>query len=356
MGASVTTTGLYVILALMKFLEKVSLSDFSTMRLGGTAAFACEISSKADLTEALEWAARQQLGFRMIGSGSNIIWRDEGFDGLLIVNRIKRFEITQSQDQIYLVTVGGGENWDSVVGGTVDAGLTGIEALSLIPGTCGATPVQNVGAYGQDVSQTLVSLEAYDTESGKYVTLLNSDCGFSYRSSRFKADDNGRFMITEITFGLLKTAPEPPFYPPVAEYLERHGLVASAATVRQAVIAIRSSKLPDPAVIGNTGSFFANPIITEAAFASLSDRFPGAPHWKTATGVKVSGAWLIEQAGFKDFHDPLTGMATWPKQPLVLVNETAEKTADLLTFKQTIVDAVQAKFAIRLEQEPELLP
>ncbi len=340
----------------MKILEQVNLADFSTMRLGGNAAFACEVSSKDDVKEALAWAREQQLEFCMVGSGSNIIWRDEGFQGLLIVNRLMRFEIIDNDATNFFVTVGSGENWDSVVERTVTAGLSGIEALSLIPGTSGATPVQNVGAYGQDISQTLVSLEAYDTATEEFVVLMNRDCDFGYRTSRFKTADKGRFLITELTFSLTKKDPEPPFYPPVTAYLEEYQLTPSPLSIRTAVIAIRSSKLPDPNEVSNNGSFFANPIISSSEFKVIENIYPSVPHWEVENGIKVSGAWLIEQAGYKDYHDKETGMATWHNQPLVLINENAKSSTDLMTFKQKIVDAVQQKFGITLEQEPEILP
>lgn len=340
----------------MKILEQVSLAGYSTMLLGGTAAFACEVDSKADLVEAVRWAKERQVVYRVIGSGSNIIWRDEGFDGLLIINQIQHFELSAQLDNTVYLTVGGGENWDSVVARSVEAGLSGIEALSLIPGTCGATPVQNVGAYGQEVSQTLVHVEAYDSVNSEFVLIPNAECGFGYRSSRFKTADKGRFLITEVRFRLTKNNPQPPFYPPVTAYLAELGLEPTTATIRQAVITIRSAKLPDPAVIGNTGSFFANPIITADHFASLQAKYHDIPHWIIDSGVKVSGAWLIERAGFKNYHDDATGMATWGNQPLVIVNESAHSTAALLQFKQKIVTAVEAMFGIRLEQEPELLP
>jgi UDP-N-acetylmuramate dehydrogenase len=283
----------------------------------------------------------------------------------------------------------------------VAAGLTGIEALSLIPGSTGATPAQNVGAYGQEIAQTLVTLEAFDTQAavgtradsdaqmndtntppgsaepaGTFVTLRGSDCGFGYRTSRFKTADRGRFYITSITLQLTKGRPLPPFYPALQTYLEAHQITDyTPAAIRQAVIAIRTSKLPDPAVIHNTGSFFGNPIINSAEFAALlktltkTTAAPASdnpedpalaayiPHWPAGDGtVKLSAAWLIDQAGFKNYDDPATGMATWPQQSLVLVNKSARTTADLLQFKQKIIDAVQAKFNITLQQEPELLP
>ena len=338
--------------------ENVALAGYSTMGLGGSAAYLTEIESRQELLEAYLWTKKQKLPVIVIGSGSNIVWNDVLFNGLVIVNKIPGYEVQTIDDQNVFITLGAGEVWDSVVARSVEAGLTGIEALSLIPGSAGATPIQNVGAYGQEISQTLATVEAYDTKEEKFVTLAGIDCNFSYRNSRFKSDDRGRFLITGLTLQLTKGNPLPPFYGAVQSYFDEHQVTQpTPKLLRQAVIDIRTAKLPDPATVKNTGSFFANPIINAAQFNDLNDPSQPIPSWPVAGGkVKLSAAWLIEQAGFKDIHDQETGMTTWPKQPLVLVNETAKSTEDLLKFKQKIVTAVEAKFGITLVQEPELLP
>jgi len=346
----------------LQIASNVSLTPYSTMRLGGKAAYATAVSSRQELAAAHQWATERQLPLLVIGSGSNIVWRDEGFPGLLVINKIMQFEAFNEDDTNTYVTIGAGENWDSAVARCVDMGLTGIEALSLIPGTAGATPVQNVGAYGQEIAQTLSSLEAYDTVEKRFLNIASQDCDFGYRSSRFKTTDRSRYLISAITLHLTKGNPQPPFYNALQGYLSEHNITDyTPQTIRQAVIAIRSAKLPDPTTVANNGSFFANPIVSEAAFTQILADFPNAPHWPASdkpgeTNVKLPAAWLVEQAGFKDMHDAETGMATWAKQPLVLVNEHATSTAQLLAFKKKITDAVQAKFAITLEQEPELLP
>jgi UDP-N-acetylmuramate dehydrogenase len=349
----------------MKIQTDVPLQEFSTMRLGGRVKYMVEITKRTEVEEAVAWAVEHTAPPLMIGSGSNIIWRDEGFDGLLLVNKIMGYEEFAEDDLNTYLTIGAGENWDSVVERSVKAELTGIEALSLIPGTAGGTPVQNVGAYGQEIADTLVSIEAYDLHNRIFTTIPAAECGFGYRTSRFKTTDRDRFLITGLTLHLLKKNPVPPFYRALAEYLATNHKNKSytPADIRKAVIDIRSHKLPDPAKIANTGSFFANPIIDEGMLAQLQADYPDIPHWQTNEGqtsdegmAKIPAAWLIEKAGFKDFHDKNTGMATWPKQPLVLINEHAKSTADLMNFKQTIVGAVEKKFQITLVQEPELLP
>ncbi len=342
----------------MQLQEDISLANYSTMGLGGRASYLTEVTTRQEVKEAVEWAKKSNQKVIMIGSGSNIVWKDEGFQGLIIVNRIKGFDVLAEDELNYYVTIGAGENWDDSVEKSVAQGLTGIEALSLIPGTAGATPVQNVGAYGQEIAQTLMTVEAYDQVSGQIKLIRNDDCGFGYRTSRFKTNDKDRFLILAITLHLIKGNPEPPFYASVEGYFKEHGITDyTPQALRQAVIAIRTSKLPDPNLVHNCGSFFANPVITDLEFAQLSSKFDMVPHWPAGKHkVKLSAAWLIEQVGYKDLHDPQTGMSTWAKQPLVLVNEKAKSTADLLNFKAKITAAVKSNFNITLQQEPELLP
>jgi UDP-N-acetylmuramate dehydrogenase len=331
------------------------------MRLGGTARYAAEVTTRMEIEEAVAWAVEHQMPPLMIGGGSNIFWRDEGFEGLVLINKMMGYQDFAEDETNHYLTVGAGEPWDSVVERSVAAGLSGIEALSLIPGTTGGTPIQNVGAYGQEIADVLVSVEAYDLHTRRFMTIPASDCGFGYRTSRFKTIDRDRFLISSLTMHLMRSDPTPPFYRALAEYFAVHPVKSyTPQTVRDAVIDIRSNKLPDPAKVANNGSFFANPIIEAGTLAQLQADFTDMPHWPVADSndgsVKIPAAWLIEQAGFKDYHDKQTGMATWKTQPLVLINEHATSTADLLAFKQMIVDAVQAKFQITLVQEPELLP
>ncbi len=338
--------------------QNVSLASYSTMRLGGNARYLAEISSLADLQEAYSWANSNRLPVMMIGRGSNIVWRDEGFSGLVMANRIMGRETLSEDNHSATIKFYAGENWDKAVEWTVEKKLSGIEFMSLIPGTVGAAPVQNVGAYGGELSDCLLELEAFDTKFGAVVKIQNHDCYFSYRSSRFKTNDKGRFFITSITVTLRKTSPVPPFYESLQRYLDEKGIDKySPKEIRKAVIAIRQSKLPDPEKVANNGSFFTNPIIDQAHFLSLQQKYPDIKGWPSQDGkVKIAAAWLVEKAGFKGAQDTETGMATWPLHALVLVNQGARNTADLLAFKQKIVNQVQQLSGITLEQEPELLP
>ena len=351
----------------MQIQEHVPLSQHSTMRLGGPARYLAEVTARSELSEAVQWAESHHVPLMIIGTGSNIVWGDNGFPGLVVVNKIMGFEVQEFDPQTTYVTVGGGENWDSVVERTVAQGLSGLELLSRIPGTAGAAPVQNIGAYGAQISDVLVTLEAYDLQAKQFVTLRASECAFGYRTSRFKTTDKGRFCITSLTLGLGKNLAQPPYYRDIQAFIEKnHVTDITLAKLREIVTHIREKKLPDPSVIPNNGSFFQNPIISREQFDQLVASHPEIerappgwsqpPRWLQDDGsVKLAAGWLVEQAGFKAYEDKETGMATWPYQNLVLTNKGAHSTADLLKFKQKIVDAVQAKYGVTLVQEPELI-
>ncbi len=342
----------------MQIQRGASLAQHSTMRLGGQAAYAAEIHNEDDITEAVALSDRQNIPIIMIGDGSNIVWKDDGFEGLLLINKIPGREIISENGKVKTIKLGAGENWDSAVAWAADQGLSGIECLSLIPGTVGATPIQNVGAYGQEISETLVELQAYDLIDRQYKVIPNEDCNFAYRSSKFKTTQRRRYLITSITLQLKKSNPAPPFYKSLQAYIDENQVTEfTPQTIRQAVIAIRNAKLPDPKVVANNGSFFANPIVCGEHFDSLLKQYPDMPHWHVKDDKhKVAAAWLIETAGFKNFSDPQTGMSTWPKQSLVFVNESAKSTADLIQFRDRIAAEVYRLFKITLQQEPELLP
>ena len=342
----------------MKIQENVGLAQYSTMRLGGTAHYAAEIKEIGEIPECYGWARNQNLPVIMIGRGSNIIWRDEGFNGLLLINKLMGREILAEDSHAATVKLWAGENWDKAVEWTVDKKLSGIEYMSLIPGTVGAAPVQNVGAYGGELAYTLLELEAFDTRFNAFVKLQNHECNFSYRSSRFKTTDRGRFFITSITLTLRKTNPAPPFYESLQQYLDEHGIDKfTPKKIREAVIDIRRAKLPDPEKVANNGSFFTNPIVEVEKYKQLQQTYPDIKGWPIKDGhMKIAAGWLVEKAGFKGVHDEQTGMATWQNQALVLVNEHARQTADLMAFRQKILDKVQQMFGITLAQEPEILP
>jgi UDP-N-acetylmuramate dehydrogenase len=230
--------------------------------------------------------------------------------------------------------------------------LSGIEALSAIPGTSGAAPVQNIGAYGQEIADVLVSLDAYDSQEDRIVTLQNAECGFSYRHSIFRGEAQGRYVITSIRIKLSKNNPTPPFYKALEDYFATHAVTLfTPAIIRDAVVQIRKEKLPDPAERPNTGSFFKNAIVEKWRVAELQKEYPDMPSYDLGDGTfKVPTGWLIEQAGLKGRL--LHGMRVHDKNCLVLINESATSYSDLAAARDEIIGTIRDTFRIQIEQEP----
>jgi len=330
----------------------IPLKNLTTMKLGGPAHFFAEVHSVEELHDLYKDAQSKGTPVFVLGGGSNVIGRDEGFPGLVVRMKIPGFEVIADDLNTTTIKVGGGENWDDIVKRTVDMRLSGIEAMSAIPGTCGAAPVQNIGAYGQEVADTLVSLEAYDSHTQTIVTLQNKDCEFAYRHSIFRGSQQGRYVITSITLKLSKTLPAPPFYDSLQSYFDQHAVsVFTQQTVRDAVIEIRSDKLPDPNVTPNTGSFFKNAIIEPWQLDELKVKFPDVKTYAMGDGrVKVPTGWLIDTAGLKGMQ--LHGMRVNEKNALVLINDSATSYADLAAAREEIIGKVRDMFRIQIEQEP----
>lgn len=347
-------TGILLVVAIMKFLEDKQLAHYDTMRIGGTATHVATAETEQDIQEAYNFCKEKQIKLQVIGDGSNIIFTDAGFDGLVLINKIPGLLIDSYSSQVRL---GSGTSWHEAVEKTVEAGLCGIEAMALIPGTCGAAPINNIGAYGQELKDVLLNLSAFDTVTGRFVILQNTDCHFRYRDSIFKSEQYGRYIITSITLQLSPTTElyEPPKYPSLQKELNQNGILyPTPEQVMQSVMRIRMSKLPNPAVLANTGSFFKNPIIPAQQVTELLQRYPELPHYpQTESTEKIPAGWLIEQAGLKDYRQ--NGIWVYNKQALVLANESAQSYADLEAMKSTIVNKVNELFGITLEIEPEIL-
>ena len=338
----------------MEYLEDVPLSTLTTMRLGGLARYVAQVSTPDDLVQAVAFARKNGLPWFVLGGGSNVVARGD-YPGLIVLNRIEGFACIAEDDSTASYCIGAGEVWDEVVERLVEAGLSGVEGMSDIPGYAGSTPIQNVGAYGQEIADTLVELEAYDTNSNGFVTLSAADCGFAYRNSIFKDPRARHHIITSITLRLNKKALEPPFYPSLEGYLGAHGITDySPASIRRAVNAIRGDKLPDPLEIASAGSFFKNPLVDKAVALALLERYPGMPQWDMPQGkVKLAAGWLIDQAGLKSYC--AHGLQIYPKNALVVINLSAHTADELDAFTSEVSDAVQAMFGVTLEQEPESL-
>ncbi|MDB5162552.1 MAG: UDP-N-acetylpyruvoylglucosamine reductase [Candidatus Saccharibacteria bacterium] len=340
----------------MDIRTNIPLKNLTTMKLGGPARFFAEIHTPPELQELYQNAVSKQISVFVIGGGSNLVAQDAGYQGLVLRMRIPGFEILKDDIYSTVIKVGAGEAWDPIVAKTVQMNLSGIEALSAIPGTAGAAPVQNIGAYGQEISETLVSLEAYDTSNNTFVTLENSDCHFSYRYSIFRGEEEGRYIITSITLELSKNQPSPPFYDSLQAYLDEHAIkIITHQSVRDAVVDIRKEKLPDPAVKPSSGSFFKNTIVEQWKITDIQKTYPELKSYDMGDGkFKISTGWLIEKCGFKG--QLIHGMRINEKNCLVLINESATGYSDLAEARDEIITKVRDTFQIQLEQEPLEIP
>ena len=336
----------------MDVMTNVPLKQYTTMKLGGAARYMVAVDSASDVVTSYRNARKENLSIFVLGGGSNVITRDETFEGIVLLNKIKGFEVVADNDDTTDIKIGAGEVWDEVVERAVGLGLQGIEAMSGIPGTAGAAPVQNVGAYGQEIADTLVSLEAYDSKTDSIVTIPADECDFSYRNSIFRDSQKGRYCILNITLRLNKAEPRPPYYASLQKYIEENDIrEVNLSVIRVAVLNIRSEKLPDPAEIPSAGSFFKNALIEKWQLEQLQKEYSDVPNYAMSDGrYKVPTGWLIDRAGLKGFASH--GMRVYEKNALVLVNESATGYGDLAAIREQIIQTVYDKFGIRIEQEP----
>ena len=331
----------------------VPLSKLSTFRIGGAAREVATVETEADLAELFAGMKEGDKWF-VLGGGSNVVFPDGECDAVFIRFAPKGMRIEETDAGI-LVTAGAGVGWDEFVAYTVGQELSGIEALSAIPGTVGATPIQNVGAYGTEVSRTIASLRAFDVQTNHVVSFANAECAFAYRDSMFKHEGKGRYIITEVTFKLSKAAPIVPDYPGVADYFARRGIAAPGlAQIREAITAIRASKLPDPKDIASVGSFFKNPIVKKETADALKAAHPKLAVFSVnETLSKVGAGSLIDCLGWKG--KSFGPISIYENNALVLVNTGGATRSDLAHAVSQIVAAVHEKYDVMLEAEPELI-
>jgi UDP-N-acetylmuramate dehydrogenase len=352
----------------MNFQRDILLSDLTTIKLGGKAKFFYKCKSIEDLKHCLRYAINENISLQVIGGGSNIIFPDEGFNGIVIKIDIKGIELDESNDDSVIVKVGAGETWDDFVKLCIDKNLAGIECLSGIPGSVGATPIQNVGAYGQEVSETIVSVTALNRGSLEIVRFENKTCNFSYRHSKFKNEDKDKFIITEVTFKLNNLGEPKMKYTEIqkkVEALDNYNSLKRGkeklSAVRNIVLETRKSKSMvidknDPNTI-SCGSFFTNPILSEKEFEMFEKICEknklSFPSLKTPDGFKIQAAWLIENSGFyKGFRKWGAGISE--NHSLALIN-CGGSTKELLELAEDIKSTVYNKFNIRLEKEPIII-
>lgn len=327
------------------------LSPRTSLRLGGHAKDGLELTSEELVVTAVNQAKQLGQKLMILGGGTNTVFADGHHD--LIIGQM---QIDGLRRDDTLITAGAGVAWDDLVKFALSEQLAGVEALTAIPGTVGAAPVQNIGAYGAELSDIFHCLRAYDTTKNQFVELNKTDCNFGYRHSRFKTEP-GRFVITQVTLALTPASnPVPiPDYPGVKDYLVEHQIKSpSLADLSQAIAAIRWSKLPKPADLPNAGSFFENPVVSAAKAKTLQQIYPAIRLFPLANNqVKIPAGWLIEQAGLKGAR--VGGLGTYEKNALVIVNHGDGTYAELEALIAQITAAIHAKFGLTLKPEVNIV-
>lgn len=339
----------------MQIIENKSLKEYNTFHLEANARYFVEVTSTEELSEILSDSQWKNTPKLVLGGGSNVLFTQE-INALVIRIAIKGKEVIQEDSETIDLKVGAGETWHEFVLYCVESGFAGIENLSLIPGTVGAAPMQNIGAYGVEIKEVFEELESIEIETGKIRRFTKEECKFGYRESIFKNTVKDKYIITSVTFRLNKTPEFKITYGDIQKTLEANGVKeVSIQQISNAVIQIRKSKLPDPAVLGNAGSFFKNPEIPTTDYEKLKMKFPEMPGYPTASPdlTKVPAGWLIEKAGWKGYRDGQAGVHA--KQALVLVNYGGATGNQIKELAKRVQDSVWQNFSIRLSTEVNLI-
>lgn len=360
----------------MNIKENSSLKTYNTFGINATARYFSSFSGVEELAGLLDFASgaparhpspvfprsrpvqdrlhHPPLPVLILGGGSNILFT-KNFEGLVLRNEIRGIELIREDGQYVYVRVGAGENWHRFVLYCLQRNWAGVENLSLIPGNVGASPMQNIGAYGVEIKEVFYELEAWDLEENKVYTFSLNDCNFGYRESVFKRQYKGRFVILNVVYRLNKTPKFNTEYGAIREELDKMGIQElSIQAISQAVIRIRSSRLPDPAQIGNAGSFFKNPVISAERFAAMRAEFPGIVGFPNPVGsFKLAAGWLIEQCGWKGYRKGDAG--SHDRQALVLVNYGQASGKEIYDLSEEILQSVKKKFNVELEREVNII-
>lgn len=324
------------------------------MHVEAKARYFAAFQNLEELQQTLDVAHQQKLSVKILGGGSNLLFVDD-FDGLILKNEIQGREVVfEDEEEIYL-KIGAGENWHHLVMHCVDQGWGGIENLALIPGTVGAAPVQNIGAYGVELADVFHELSAWLSEEEKVVTMTAEDCAFGYRESVFKHSLKDRAVILSVTLRLQKKGTPDFSYKALNDELASKGIGhPTTKQVAEAVIAVRQSKLPDPAEVGNNGSFFKNPVVPAAKYKELQEQHPTIPGYVVSEEeIKIPAGWLIDQAGWKGFREGDAGV--YPKQALILVNYGEASGGEIMALAQRIQRDVREKFKINITPEVNII-
>jgi UDP-N-acetylmuramate dehydrogenase len=340
----------------MQIQENISLEKYNTFGIDVAAKYFSSFSTHEELEQLFDDKKLSIINYQLLilGGGSNILFT-HNFDGFVLKNEIKRIEKIKEDDKYIYVKAGAGENWHEFVMHCVNNNWAGVENLSLIPGNVGASPMQNIGAYGVEIKDVFYSLEAFYKNEKKIINFSLNDCEFGYRESVFKRKYKNEFVITSVTYRLNKKPTFNISYGAIEQELEKMNIKElSVKAISQAVINIRSSKLPDPSKIGNAGSFFKNPEITNAQYADLKSQFPTIIGYPLPNDhVKFAAGWLIEQCGWKGYRNGDAGC--YEKQALVLVNYGNAKGEEIFDLSEKIFQSVKQKFNIELEREVNIV-
>jgi UDP-N-acetylmuramate dehydrogenase len=330
-------------------IENASLATRNTLRVNARARLLAEIHDASKLAELLDFPAVRQGKLLVLGEGSNMLFTGD-VDGTVLAMATRGVQLEHDGD-VARIAVAAGERWDDFVRWTLGQGFAGLENLILIPGTVGAAPIQNIGAYGTEVAEFIDSVEAWDTKEHRVAVLDRAACAFAYRDSVFKHEP-GRYIVTAVRFVLPRSRELRIDYAGIREELARMGIEKPAPFhVAEAVVHLRTKKLPDPAVIGNAGSFFKNPLVDASLGESLKREHPELVSWVGHDGRwKLSAAWLIETSGFKGEREGDAGISN--RHALVLVNHGRATGGELWAFAQKVIDGVRVKFGVTLEPEP----
>lgn len=338
----------------LQILENISLKPFNTFAINAKAKYFASFATTDALKELLSSKPATQNASLILGGGSNILFTKD-FDGLILKNELRGIELIKEDAHHFYVKAAAGENWNSLVMHCIGHNYAGLENLSLIPGNVGASPMQNIGAYGVEIKDVFDSLEAMNRSDLSIDTFTTNDCAFGYRESIFKKKYKDEFIILNVTFRLNKHPEFNISYGAIEEELEKMNVKElSIQAISQAVINIRKSKLPDPAEIGNAGSFFKNPVISKKQFDDLEKDHPGIPGYAaSAVHIKLAAAWLIEQCGWKGYKKNDAGVHA--KQALVLVNYGDANGREMYNLSAEIIHSVKKKFNVELEREVNIV-
>ena len=335
-----------------KILENYSLKGHNSFGIEASARYYISFSGIVEIQDFIKSGLLKGIPWLVLGGGSNILFTKD-FEGLIIHPLLKGFKILSETDEFVTIQAAAGEVWDDFVKYAVDNNFYGLENLSLIPGSVGASPIQNIGAYGAEVSDVIESVEGIDLATGKIIEYKGGECHFGYRDSIFKLELKNKILITSVTFRLLKKSELKLDYGNLREESKRLGEI-TLQNVRQAVINIRNSKLPDPVVTGNAGSFFKNPVVPHSVYDSIICKYPETPFFKVSDElIKIPAGWLIEKCGWKGKTQGNVGVHD--KQALIIVNKGNATGKEIFGFSESILQCVYTTFGIKLEREVNII-